>query len=245
MSHHWFWLKVQMETQLFHVCSIYRPLFFPWWHFSLNLCTQPPFQFLPLSFLLFFVLSLIFKIKFKFWLLFFGSLSLFLLFSICTICTIQFQICTWPLFLYPVFFLLEVRSVHGIVSSKPQNLGSSFVLIFVLLLFWGFHKYFPTIYQKQVSTGVHVFSHVCACVCVYICTRTCACMWSSGQTCVQTVCTGWEFPNPLWYHQAHVYTWKDSVKVMQTGLALWVVQLLSGWFGARQGDFQPLQKPFN
>ena len=83
-------------------------------------------------------------------------------------------------------------------------------------------------------TGVHVSLRVYMCVCVCTCVQEHVQIWD-GQVgnCVQTVRKEWEYPNPLWYQQAHICTWKALVKMMQTGLVLWACQLMPGCFGAR------------
>ena len=76
----------------------YRLLFFPWCHFRLNFCTCTPFHILPLS--LFFHWSL--KKKFKYYLLFFGNLNLFLLF---VLFSFRYS-CDPSFFLLFLFFLI-------------------------------------------------------------------------------------------------------------------------------------------
>ena len=68
---------------------------------------------------------------------------------------------------------------------------------------------------------------------------------SELDTWAQTVCIGGGCPNSLWYQQADIHILKALMKMVQIGVALWVLQLLPGGFQARKGDFQYLPKPAN
>lgn len=172
--------KLKWKLSDFIFLQLQAP-FFPWCHFSLNLCPQLPRQPLPLSCPPFCSFTDFFFFKFQS----VCSSLLALAFSplICWGCdfTIRFRYS-----LTSSFFLCFVTLVFHFGRRKkrlwdslflPQSLGSTFVLIFKFLFFLGVHKYFPTIWAVNLHMCVHRWEWIHVLVCVHVCARICARVW--------------------------------------------------------------------
>ena len=119
--------------------------------------------------------------------------------------------------------------------SEPSGNPSTFVFIFTFITL-GISQVFSCCVRSRCDRCSCFLACVHVCACVYVCTyvQEHVQIWD-GQVgnCVQTGRKEQEDPNPLWYQQAHVCTWKALVKMKRTGLVLWAHQLMPGCFGAR------------